>query len=101
MVAERVANARRVAGMTKLVLAERVGLSKQGWQPYETGRRRFDVELLFRVAAAVGQPVTYLLNVDSGLTDEEEEVIKCYRLAPAAVRRAVLVALMDAPRERI
>jgi transcriptional regulator with XRE-family HTH domain len=80
-VTERVIRAREEAGLTKTDLAEKLGLSKQGYNPYERFQVCFTVAQIFTVARVVGRPVEYFLGLDTGLTSDEERALSYYRAA--------------------
>src|SRR5712692_7077924 len=59
---ERLAAARRQAGLTQGELAERAGVTLNSVWRYETGRRPEDYDVLARLAEAVGASVDFLLR---------------------------------------
>ena len=74
---ERLAGARREAGLTQRELAARAGVTLNSIWRYETGRRPEDYDVLARLAEAVGVPVDVLLRGGSasarasGVAEEE------------------------------
>lgn len=59
---ERLAAARREAGLTQGELAGRAGVTLNSIWRYETGRRPEDYDVLARLSQAVGAPVDFLLH---------------------------------------
>jgi transcriptional regulator with XRE-family HTH domain len=59
---ERLAGARREAGLTQRELASRAGVTLNSIWRYETGRRPEDYDVLARLAEAVGVAVDFLLR---------------------------------------
>jgi len=63
---------RREAGLTQAALAERVGTTQAALSKIETGRTLPGLELLNRIARAVGRPITITLGEPSLLPTLEE-----------------------------
>lgn len=93
-IAKRVAAARVGNRMTKVELADALGLSKQGYNPYEQGKGTFTIEQLFKLARILGRSVEYFLGLDNGLTTEQDELLTLYENLPNdQARRWALEAL--------
>lgn len=61
---------RQIRGMTQTDLADRLGLSFQQVQKYETGTNRISAARLFQTARIVEVPVTYFFELE----DEDVEM---------------------------
>ncbi len=88
-VTERVIRCREAAGLTKAELADRLGLSKSGYTPYENFRAPFSVAQLQQISAVLGHSVAYFLGIDCRLTPDEDEVLTTYRAIPDATSRGM------------
>ena len=78
-ITERVIRVREEAGLTQKELAGLLGLSKQGYSHYESGRGSFTVQHLFRLARILGRPITWFLGIPQELADDEEVLLHLYR----------------------
>ena len=90
-ITERVMRVREEAGMTKTEFAERLGLSKQGYQPYEKYEAPFSISHLFLVSRILGRPLEYFLGLDTGLTEDEGQLLASYRSTAADDVRAMIL----------
>jgi transcriptional regulator with XRE-family HTH domain len=63
---------RREAGLTQAALAERIGTTQAALSKIETGRTLPGLELLDRVARAVGCPISLVLGEPSALPPLDE-----------------------------
>ena len=79
IIANRLKAAREHAGLNKVEIASLLGLSKQGYNPYEQGRRVFTIEQLVHFSMVLRRPVAYFLGIDEGLDAEAEELLYHYR----------------------
>lgn len=59
---DKLKEARTLSGFTQLMLADRIGVSKQTVTKYETGVREPDLLMLDKLADALGVDVDYLLD---------------------------------------
>lgn len=91
-IAKRLREARENTGLTKVELAERLGLTKQGYNPYERPSGvNFTAEQLEQFADALGKPVTWFLGIETDLAEDEAELLHAYRsIDDKALRRMVL-----------
>jgi transcriptional regulator with XRE-family HTH domain len=80
-VTERVIQAREAAGLSKIELGQKIGLSKQGYQAYERYQVAFTVAQIVTIARVVGRSVEYFMGLDTGLTPDEEQALSYYRAA--------------------
>ena len=64
----KIRRARNEAGLSRELLAGKVGVSLATVVRYETGRtQRISLELLVKIAAATGKPVIWFLENDTDL----------------------------------
>ena len=90
LVAARVRQARKQADFTLEQLAQKIGVETTTLSRYERGLRAFNLEMLERVAKALGVPIRSL--VDDGkpggasVTDEEQ-LLTAYRTLSQRQRR--------------
>jgi len=99
-IARRVTEARERAGMTKTALAETLGLAKQSYAPYEPGVTPFSVDQLFVLSRVLNRSVEWLLGLDTGLTEAEDELLACFRNTDDSGQNAVLSVARSMARER-
>ncbi len=85
----RIRAERQARGWTLEDLAERVGVTRQTIQRWETSGRDVNIEKLNAVASAFGIPVRALLPGDDGLTLDERALLEWHRGAGPQERRAV------------
>lgn len=102
---KRIACARRAAGLTQEELGERIGSPKNSVSEWERGLRQPRIEILVRIADAIGLTVDQLIRGD--LTAERhvselevlaghiEAVKASVQDAAAALRRAVEQAVLE------
>lgn len=62
LVSARIRRARRELELTQADAALRVGINQQTWASYETGKRGVSLEMLEKIARALGKPVTYFVD---------------------------------------
>jgi transcriptional regulator with XRE-family HTH domain len=67
----KIRRARNEAGLSRELLAGKVGVSLATVVRYETGRtQRVSLELLVKIAEATGKPLVWFFENDSGLVGE-------------------------------
>ena len=79
VIAARLRQAREQAGLNKVEFADLLGLSKQGYNPYEQGRRVFTIEQLVQFSTVLHRPVAYFVGLDAEPDVETEELLYHYR----------------------
>lgn len=89
-ITRRVRQARIDRGLTLKMVGEQLGLSEVGYGHYERGARPFGVEHLFRLSRVLGRSVEHFLGLDTGLTEEEDELLTLYQQSTEAGRHAIL-----------
>ena len=100
-VGARVKTFRTVNGLSQTALAERIGITFQQLQKYETGANRVSCSRLVQIAEALGEPVynffpgtsTLPVPPEERATRQELELVRSYKRTPPAVRRHVLALL--------
>lgn len=88
-ITERVILAREAARLNKTQFAQQIGLSKQAYTPYESGRAAFTLAQLRRIARVTNRPLSFFLGLPTGgvsLADDEVELIQLYRALPQPAR---------------
>lgn len=96
-VAKRVISAREGAGLNKTELAEKLGMSKQAYQPYETFRTAFTVAQLHTVAKVTGIPLASLLGQPAStpkMEPDEAEILAAFRRITSAELRQMAIRLV-------
>jgi transcriptional regulator with XRE-family HTH domain len=94
-IAQRIRGARKTAGLSQEDVALRLGMTDAGYGHYERGRQPFTLELVFKLADILGQPITYFLGLDTGLTEDEGRVLALYREARAAGVGSIAMAVLE------
>ncbi len=79
---KRVIRARKLAGLTHKEVGEALGLSETGYGHYERERQAFTVDQLFLLARILNRPVTWFLGIDTGLREDQEELLAIYDSIP-------------------
>lgn len=92
-IAKRVKAAREKTPWTHETLAPELGLSKAGYGHYERAYQPFAVTQLFTLSRLLGKPVEYFLGLDTGLTDQEGELLTVYRNLPEELKPLALSAV--------
>jgi len=87
---QRVVKARKEMGLDQYELGRALGLSKQGYNAYETSNVAFTIEQLFQLSRILGKPVTYFLGLDAPLGEERAELLTAYDRLSDAGRDQVL-----------
>jgi len=86
----RIRSAREDAKLTQEQLAELADMDQSAISKIEKGIRSLDTFGLLRIAKSVGRPVTWLLDVDRDLDDDEEHLLFLYRQCSDRDRATVL-----------
>lgn len=94
-ITRRVMQAREDVGMTKTDFAEKLGLSKQGYQPYEKFQAPFSAIQLFQVSHILGRSVEWFLGLPTELTADEQQVLALYRQAKELQRGIVALRILE------
>lgn len=94
-ITERIIAAREANGLAKNELAERLGLTKSGYTPYERFNGvsydgTFTVEQIFKLSRILGRSVEHFLGLDNGLTEQEDELLTLFQRLPEEGKRAIL-----------
>lgn len=94
IMALRIREAREAAGLSQTDMGKKLGLTKAGYGHYERGRQPFTVDMIFQISRILGRPVEYFLGLDTGLTEDEGQLLAIYRAAPTAEARATALRLV-------
>jgi len=92
---QRVRAARKAAGLTQSELGEKLGMSRGGYSLLETGARIITLEDLFRLSRILGRPVEYLLGLDTGLSEDEGQLLAVYRSLGDPERRGLALRIVQ------
>ncbi len=65
---ERIKLERQIAGYTQKEMAQKLGVTEQGYQYYEYGKRKMNTEIISKIADVFDCSVDYLL----GRTEKRE-----------------------------
>lgn len=97
-ITQRIIREREKAGIKKVEFAERLGLTKSGYTPYETRvgtayEGTFTVEQLFKIAGVLAVPIEKLLGLPlpADMTEEARWLLNTYDLLPADQRRILIL----------
>ena len=99
---------RMSAGMSQMVLAEKLGVSYQQVQKYEKGKSKVSIEKMVVIAGIFGVPIMAFFEDDSGATAQaavsnlkadEVEVVMAYRkIRDRGVKMSMSVLMSDLAR---
>jgi len=98
-IGKRLKHARDRAGLSQQKVADRIGLSDVGYGGFERADRQISIEYLFALSEILGQSVSWLLGLDTGLTTEEDELLTCFRTTNDPGREAILTVARSMARE--
>lgn len=93
-IAQRVKQAREAAGFSQKDMAKRLGLTEAGYGHYERDRQTFTVEQLLQVSRILGRPVEWFLGLDTGLSEDEGQLLALYRAIDSEQGRRLAVTLV-------
>lgn len=81
-IGERIAQARKLMGLTRKQFGKRVGIKEKTLGSYETGTRKAPYSALIRIAEATGRSITAFLGRggDQELANDEIDLLAAYRL---------------------
>ncbi len=94
-IAKRITQAREEAGLSKSEFAERIGMSKQGYTPYERGDHEFTVKELAKMSRVLGHTVEWLLGIGEQEPDEQR-VLSAYRAIGSPRLRELAIEQLNA-----
>lgn len=94
----RIEEARKARGWTQQQLAEAAHTTQPAIQRYESGEREPKVSAIVAMSAALNVTISYLLGFDDDplpisattLTDDEAELVRCYRSSDDGGRASIL-----------
>jgi transcriptional regulator with XRE-family HTH domain len=100
-VTARVISERERTSFSKAEIAEKLGLSKQGYQAYERYELPYTVAQLERLAHLFGRSLAFMLGIQTRLTEDEDTLLAAYRqistgrLRSLALRQVQAIAQTD------
>ena len=78
---KRIREARKEAGYTQEDLGNLLKMSDVGFGAFERGKRQISITYLIKVARFLGRSVDWFLGIETGLTDDEDELLTWWRNA--------------------
>ena len=96
---------RKESGLTQKEVAAHLGVAESTYNLYESGKRKIGLEDLLKLGELYGCTVDDLLNnkkaataSGDGLSDEEQILIRLFRILPADHRAAIIRRLQELER---
>jgi transcriptional regulator with XRE-family HTH domain len=68
--------------LTQDEVARHLGLTRAGYGHYEREDQPFTVDQLFQLSRILGKPITWFLGIDTGLREDQEELLAIYDSIP-------------------
>lgn len=81
-IGKRLKQSREERRLTQEEMGAVLGIERAAYANIETGRSLLTIEHLLKLPKILGQPVTYFLGVETGLLEDEGEVLESYRAVP-------------------
>ena len=75
VLARRIKRAREDAGLSQSRLGEYLRIDQSAVSKIENGTTEVGAIRLMRIAAILGRPVTWFLSIDTGLSDDEAQIV--------------------------
>lgn len=95
--AQRIREAREAANLTQVDLAEYLGITRDAVSKIENGRSALTLRHLEKLPEILNYPIEYFLNIDMGLSPQEEQLLATYRRLPkTGPHRAGAVKMIQA-----
>lgn len=88
---KRIKQVREDAGLSQEELGTKLGVTQPAYGRYELGIREMSIDQLFQLSRVLGRSVPWLLGIDTGLTDDEDEILTIYQSLSADARRFLLL----------
>lgn len=100
LIAGRLRTAREDAELTQNDVAEILGIERASYTQIETGRNWLTIENLFKLQKALNRPVHYFLGLPGmdGLSSDEAELLRLYRLAHDYLKQIIFLLLRQMAR---
>lgn len=96
----RIKEAREARGWTQEQLAAAMNTTQQTIQRWESGQTDPKSSVIVEISRVLGITVSFILNIDENgeakvLSDDEHELIDCYRSLSTKAQRALIVGLRE------
>lgn len=99
ILARRIKQAREGAGFSQGRLGDCLGIDQSAVSKIENGTTEVGAIRLVKIAEILGKPVTWFLGIDTGLADDEDELLHLYRqIDDERMRAMVMNTARDAVR---
>lgn len=90
MVPKKIRQARQAAGLTQGELADALGVTRALVTSIENNRSTLTLKHLEMLPDILSRPIEYFLGLDTGLTDDEAELLAWYRATPPKAQGFIL-----------
>lgn len=90
LVPKKIKQARQAAGLTQGELADALGVTRALVTSIENSRSTLTLKHLEMLPDILNRPIEYFLGLDTGLTDDEAELLAWYRAMPAQAQGLIL-----------
>lgn len=91
---ERIKAARRESGLSQEDVGRRLGLSRSGYGHLEDGSRLLTLDDLANLSRILGRPVEYFLGLDTGMTEDEGQLLAAYQSIDDDVAKRLVLAMV-------
>ena len=88
-IGRRLEQARIEANLSQQELADKVGVDRSTISLYESGKRSIGLDVLDRLSCVLGKPLEYFLGIDTGLSEDEAELLYMYRALSERNKRLI------------
>jgi transcriptional regulator with XRE-family HTH domain len=95
-IGEKLRTARKETGLTQRELADRVGISTEGYGHYERSIRTPSIEMLLRISEILERPITYFLpgveeTSDLRFDPQFRTIARAWPHLPAPIKEAIMI----------
>ena len=96
----RIKEAREARGWTQEQLAAAMNTTQQTIQRWESGQTDPKSSVIVEISRVLGITVSFIMNIDESsevkvLSDDEHDLIDCYRSLPTKAQKAILHGLRE------
>ena len=94
-IAARLRTARERCGLSQKEVADRLQVTPQAYGNWERGARGVPLELLPTFTRVLGRSIAWLLDLDIGLTEDEDELVTLYRSIRDPAKRRLALEIVE------